>query len=122
MSAALLLERLRALDVYLVPEDDQLRIDAPMGVLSPELQAEIVRNKLRLLELLHGADEPEPALAATDPHVQALVDRVGRMHQWWRRTAMRRRGPRRQRSRRRSARSPTGATWSRTRWRSCSRP
>ena len=60
MSAAALLARLRALGVALATDGDHLTIDAPAGVLTPALLAELRGRKWTLLALLAAA---EPAVA-----------------------------------------------------------
>ncbi len=47
-----LLTRLASLDVRLDVDGDQLRIDAPKGVLNPELKQELVKHKPTLIALL----------------------------------------------------------------------
>ncbi len=65
MSAAQeLMARLARLDVELQADGDQLRLNAPKGVLTPELKQELVVRKPELLALLNtatGGIEPAPA-------------------------------------------------------------
>jgi amino acid adenylation domain-containing protein len=55
MTAVELLTCLRALDITLRLNDEQLRIDAPKGVLTPELRAHITARKADLVALLRTA-------------------------------------------------------------------
>jgi amino acid adenylation domain-containing protein len=56
MSFSELLTYLRTHDVQVWVEGDRLRLNAPRGVLTPELQAELARHKEELIELLRTAD------------------------------------------------------------------
>ena len=52
MNAGDLLHQLQALGVVLIPEGDRLRIDAPAGVLTPDLRQALATQKSALLQLL----------------------------------------------------------------------
>ena len=52
MSAAQLLAELRARDCDVTALDERLRVDAPAGVLTPDLRAVIAQHKPELLALL----------------------------------------------------------------------
>jgi hypothetical protein len=56
-----LLAKLRARDVRLEVDGDLLRYDAPKGVLTPDLLAEMVEYKAGLIELLRSGADPSPA-------------------------------------------------------------
>jgi amino acid adenylation domain-containing protein len=56
MSFQELLTYLRTHDVQVWAEGDRLRLNAPKGVLTPELQAELARHKADLIEFLRTAD------------------------------------------------------------------
>ncbi len=72
MSAIALIERLRRLDVRVWFAGDRLRLNAPAGVLTPELQAEIAKYKTELRALIAEAQESD-AVPITP------VDRQGRL-------------------------------------------
>jgi TubC N-terminal docking domain len=52
MTAHALLSELRGLGVSLAPDGERLFVEAPVGVVTGELRAELVENKRALLELL----------------------------------------------------------------------
>jgi amino acid adenylation domain-containing protein len=56
-NAAELLTRLRAIGVQLKLVDDTIRLNAPKGALTPELQAELKAGKPEILELLRAAQQ-----------------------------------------------------------------
>jgi amino acid adenylation domain-containing protein len=67
-----LLERLRRLDVRVWLDGDRLRVSAPPGVLTPELQADIAAEKPALIEVLTAKADPSetagiPRLDSADP-------------------------------------------------------
>jgi amino acid adenylation domain-containing protein/non-ribosomal peptide synthase protein (TIGR01720 family) len=57
---------LRALGVQLWTEDNRLRVNAPEGVLTPELRAELARRKAELIAFLRQAGD---AVQATEPTI-----------------------------------------------------
>ena len=75
MTTADLLSALRARGVTLAVDGDRLKVTAPRGALTPELQAELAARKPQILELLaHAAtvrDQAAPAITR--------VDRSGRL-------------------------------------------
>lgn len=75
-SATALLDQLRALDVHVRAEDGRLRINAPQGRLTPELQAQLVASKEELLRVLtgehHAVARPAPAVLAPVPRSGTL--------------------------------------------------
>jgi hypothetical protein len=67
MSLSELLTYLRLHDVQLWLEGERLRLNAPKGVLTPELQAELTRHKAELIEFLRTT---EAAARLTLPPIQ----------------------------------------------------
>ncbi len=65
-SAPLLLQELHRLDVRVCPHGDQLEIDAPAGVLTESLEANIVRHKRELLRLTAPGARLDPDLSARE--------------------------------------------------------
>jgi amino acid adenylation domain-containing protein len=63
-SAAGLLSRLRAMGVQLTLEGETLRVNAPKGALTPELQSELRSSKAELLQLLRFAQRSNRESAA----------------------------------------------------------
>lgn len=64
MSVANLLQRLRQLDVRVWLDGDRLRVNAPPGVLTPELRDELASAKPGLIDLLAtSVDDADPILA-----------------------------------------------------------
>ncbi|HEY0601516.1 MAG TPA: condensation domain-containing protein, partial [Herpetosiphonaceae bacterium] len=69
------LARLRELDVRVWLDNDQLRVNAPEGVLTPELRADLVKHKgdilafLRTTTAAQAADIPPILPAPTDQPV-----------------------------------------------------
>jgi amino acid adenylation domain-containing protein len=61
-----LLDRLRALEVHVYAEDGRLRVSAPKGRVTPELQAALVASKEELLRVLSAPQRASdgPALAS----------------------------------------------------------
>lgn len=55
------LAHLHSLDIQLAVDGDRLRVNAPKGVLTPELGAELTRRKPALLEALRHAQATNPA-------------------------------------------------------------
>ncbi|MGI9292331.1 MAG: amino acid adenylation domain-containing protein, partial [Gammaproteobacteria bacterium] len=68
MSAAELLRRLRSLGVNLRVEQGELKVSAPKGVLTKELQEQLRSNKTALTELLHIADSSAMSAQVEIPH------------------------------------------------------
>jgi TubC N-terminal docking domain len=60
MSGSLLLEALRAHGVSVTAVADRLRVEAPRGVLTPEVREQLALHKAELLSLLATA-RPEPS-------------------------------------------------------------
>ncbi len=54
MSTVELLEKLRSIDVRVWTEGEQLRLNAPQGVLTPDLRAELARRKSEILAFFEG--------------------------------------------------------------------
>jgi aspartate racemase len=65
------LAHLRSLGVRVSTEGDRIRCDAPSGVLTPELRAQLVRHKTALLELLRASD----TVPETSPITRTSRDR-----------------------------------------------
>lgn len=68
MSISILLSRLRDLDIKVWLDGDQLRINAPKGALTPELQTEIVANKPEIIRFLKDMQAAEHAPARITHH------------------------------------------------------
>ncbi len=62
--AAALLAELRALDVHLRLEDGRLRVNAPQGRLTPDLEAALIASKAELMQLLRDAAPSPRSLSA----------------------------------------------------------
>jgi hypothetical protein len=60
MTATELLRRLLDMGAKLEPVEGRLRVAAPVGVLTPEIRAELVANKPVILSILAGRDGPDP--------------------------------------------------------------
>ena len=60
MTAGGLLEELRARGARITVQGDRLRVEAPKGVVSPEIQKRLRRRKLEILRLLANREEPQP--------------------------------------------------------------
>lgn len=60
MTAMALLAALRTRGVVLAVEDDALDVDAPLGVLTPDLREALVAHKAELLALLREPTPPAP--------------------------------------------------------------
>lgn len=56
MSISLLFEKLRALDIKITLNGEQLKINAPKGAVTPDLQAEIVANKQAIVAFLRETE------------------------------------------------------------------
>ncbi len=68
MSASDLLSRLRGLDIKIWLDGDQIKVNAPKGALTPDLQAEIAASKSEIEQLLKAAREASTmAVAAIQP-------------------------------------------------------
>ncbi len=67
MNLSEVLTYLRAHDVQVWLDGERLRLNAPKGVLTPELQAELTRHKAELIEFLRTA---EAATRLTLPPIQ----------------------------------------------------
>jgi len=71
MTVAGFLADLRELDVHLVPDGDELRCNAPAGVLTPELRAELRQKKHEIVRFLKSAQElatQHRAIVPLQPH------------------------------------------------------
>lgn len=71
MTVAAFLSDLRKLDVHLVPDGDELRCNAPAGVLTPELRAELRQKKHEIVRFLKSAQElatQHRAIVPLQPH------------------------------------------------------
>ena len=55
MTTVEFLAHLRCLDIQVYVDAERLRCNAPEGVLTPQLRAEIALRKSELIALLHGA-------------------------------------------------------------------
>ena len=55
MTISEFISHLHELDVKLWCEGDRLRLNAPKGVLTPDLQAELTQRKAEILAFLQGA-------------------------------------------------------------------
>ena len=70
MSPQVLLEQLHEMGVEVIPEGDRLRLRAPKGVLTPEVQRAISEQKPEILRCLtrmarvRGTDRVEPSYPA----------------------------------------------------------
>jgi len=58
MTAQAILDRLRSFGVCLSVAGDKLRVEAPAGVLTPELRQELIEHKAALLALLRPYSPP----------------------------------------------------------------
>ena len=82
-----LIAQLRALDVHLRVEDGRLRVNAPKGRLTPELEAALVDRKAELLEILsaRATDRTGPPLVAVPRNgplpLSFLQERLWVLHQ-----------------------------------------
>lgn len=91
MTAEAILERLRSLGARLSVAGDKLRVEAPTGVLTPELRRELIEHKAELLRLLRPFTPPvlpgphgeDPLDFRRDPLTGAWVHEPS----WWRRPA-----------------------------------
>jgi thioesterase domain-containing protein len=71
MTVAAFLSDLRKLDVHLVPDGEELRCNAPAGVLTPELRAELRQKKHEIVRFLKSAHElatQHRAIVPLQPH------------------------------------------------------
>ena len=72
-AATELIAQLRALDVHLRVEDGRLRVNAPKGRLTPELEAALIERKQELLQLLTAATAARRTVGLTPvPRAGAL--------------------------------------------------
>ncbi|HVR95061.1 MAG TPA: condensation domain-containing protein, partial [Thermoanaerobaculia bacterium] len=78
MSASELLYRLRGLGVEVWSEGETLRLNAPVGVLTPALRAELSQRKAEILGFLGRAARSAAEPAATPPPI-VRVPRQGRL-------------------------------------------
>lgn len=60
MTAATLLDRLRCLGASVSLVGDKLRVEAPAGVLTPDLRRELIEHKAELVRLLRPAPDLPP--------------------------------------------------------------
>jgi hypothetical protein len=92
MTAKAVLNHLRSLGVRVSVEGDRLRIDAPAGVLTPEVKAVIAENRAELIRLLQGNMSPvvlgpngeDPLDYRHDPLTGEWVYE----RDWWRRSLL----------------------------------
>jgi hypothetical protein len=99
MIVASILTELRANGAVLVPIGERLRIEAPIGVLTPELKERLRRHKVELLAFLGG--EHRPSVGRYGELVIPLD--CPERFQWWKAT-----GPEILRERFRAARIAAG--------------
>ena len=82
MSIAEFVSHLRNLDVRLSAEGQRLRLNAPKGVLTDSLRAQIAERKQELLQFLSDYEQPAafippPILRRTTVRICAFVVRAG---------------------------------------------
>ncbi len=66
------LERLRASDIKVWADGERLRCNAPQGLLTPELQAELARRKPEILDFLRAGSANRSSLVPIQPNGSRL--------------------------------------------------
>jgi len=81
MSAATLIRECRERGIRLLPVGEKLRVEAPKGLLTLELRAQLVASKAELLCLLAEQDAHRPCINA---HSELVISRDAPMrYRWW---------------------------------------
>jgi hypothetical protein len=76
LSALALTRDLQIAGVVLEARGDRLHVDAPVGLITPEIHASLIRHKPELLALLQRPAEPTPA-------EQRLIAAIDAYSGWW---------------------------------------